>query len=85
MRKGQKRSREANLKCSITHKERGNKPTKECLNKSKQVCSKKVINILTNQQFNSLKEASTYYNIDYKQLSNKLLGKRKNNTNLKYL
>ena len=85
MRKGQKRSKEANLKCSITHKKRGNKPTKECLNKSKQICSKKVINILTNQQFNSLKEASIYYNIDYKQLSNKLLGKRKNNTNLKYL
>ena len=85
MRRGQTRSIEANIKCSNTHKERGNKPSVECINKSVEVCSKKVINVLTNQEFNSLREASIYYNLDYKQLSNKLLGKRKNNTNLKYL
>ena len=85
MRKGQKRSKEANLKCSITHKERGHKPTKECRDKLIKACRKKVIDTKTGEIFISLKEAADYLGMCNKQLSNKLLGKRKNNTNLKYL
>lgn len=83
--KGIKRSKEASLKCSNTLKAIGHKPNKEALSKSRQICSKKVINLLTGEIYNSLKEAAERNNMCNKQLSNKLLGKRKNNTNLKYL
>lgn len=79
------RSKEASLKTSLTHKKLGLKPTEECLKKAREAVKKKVINIETGQVFNSLKEASQFYNICNKQLSNKLLGKKKNNTKLKYL
>lgn len=83
--KGIKRSKEGDIKCSNTLKAIGHKPSKEALNKAREVCKKKVINIITGEIYNSLKEAANINNICNKQLSNKLLGKRKNNTNLKYL
>lgn len=83
--KGIKRSKEASIKCSLTLKAIGHKPTDKALLKAREVCKKKVINVVTNEIYNSLKEAAEKNNLCNKQLSNKLLGKRKNNTNLKYL
>lgn len=83
--KGFKRSIEANIKCSNTLKAMDHRPSKEALNKAREMCKKKVINIVTGEIYSSLKEAANINNICNKQLSNKLLGKRKNNTNLKYL
>ena len=85
IKKGSVRSKEASEKCSKTHKERKYKPTKECRDKLIEACRKKVIDTKTGEIFISLKEAADYLGMCNKQLSNKLLGKRKNNTNLKYL
>jgi group I intron endonuclease len=46
--------------------------------------AKKVINIITNHEFNSVKEASVFYNMSYTTLQQKVNGTRKNNTNLKF-
>ena len=45
---------------------------------------KKVIDIITNRVFESLKEASGFSGYNYNYLSDVLSGKLKNNTNLKY-
>lgn len=47
--------------------------------------SKKVINITTNIIFNSLKEASEYYNISYYTMKSRMIGERKERNELKYL
>jgi hypothetical protein len=51
----------------------------------RQRVSKKVINIETNEIFNSVKLAAEKYNIHPSVLASKLRGEKKNNTPLKYL
>ena len=51
----------------------------------KETHSKKVINIETNQIFNSCIETSLYYKIPATSLCEMLNGKRKNKTNLRYI
>lgn len=56
------------------------------LNKSiiKEKISRKVIDVITNIEYNSIKEAAKALNIERRTLNDYLLGKRKNKTNLKY-
>lgn len=46
---------------------------------------KKVINVKTNEIYSSAKESAEKNNLNYKVLIMRLRGRRKNNTNLKYL
>jgi len=55
------------------------------IKRTKETHSKKVINIETNQIFNSCTDAGLYYKINKSFLSAKLRGDRKNETNLRYL
>jgi len=47
--------------------------------------AKKVINVATGEIFGCAKDVATKYGYSYKNFSQKLLGKRKNNTNFKYI
>jgi len=53
--------------------------------KCRERCSKKVINIVTKEIYESCKEASKKYGISKSHLSNMLTGVKKNKTNLIYL
>ena len=50
----------------------------------KEKISRKVIDVITNIEYNSIKEAAKALNIERRTLNDYLLGKRKNKTNLKY-
>lgn len=68
-----------------------NNPTKgDMCNLSKNIGSlniksRKIINVKTNQTFNTIKEASDFYNIKYNILSKNLNGQNINKTDLIYL
>jgi hypothetical protein len=93
--KGMKRSNKAKLNISngkkgmnLTekHKQELKKVWKDKYNKGYlHPQSKKVIDTETNKIFNSIKEASEYFNIKYRTLNAKLSGQNKNNTNLKLI
>lgn len=83
LRKNRIISDETKLKLSVAGKKR-----KDCLQhikKAQESSRKKVLNILTNEIYNSCTEAALKNNINNKTLSKKLSGLRKNNTNLIYL
>ena len=66
---------------------KGRKDTEETINKKilNSGKAKKVINIVTNEIFNSAKDAAKSINAEYNHFRKKLTGVHKNNTNFKYL
>jgi group I intron endonuclease len=75
--KGQKRTEEQIKRIVEAHKGK---------NKGKDnATSKRVINIITGEIYDSMQEVADLIGMSNKVLSNRLLGKRKNNTNFKYL
>ena len=76
-------SDETKLKLSIAGKKRTD--GLHLIKKAQESNKKKVLNLLTNEIYESCKEAAFKNNINVKTLSKKLSGLRNNNTNLIYL
>ena len=81
--KGKKASEETKLKLSIAKK--GKKPTEQCLLKAKERTSKKVINTVTGEIYNSATELASILGIKRTTLTARLSGKSTNYTNYRYL